>query len=97
VTGDQVNPDWWLLPHRDFGIHAFPIPGSCPIGISASMPQRGISRKTDGGGVGFFLGGGKILKIDKINKFFTRRQEEGVGRQGLARAEARETGDGRSG
>ncbi len=41
-------PDWRLLSHRDFGIHAFPIGDSCRIGISASMPQRG-----EGGAVSF--------------------------------------------
>ena len=40
-----VSPDARLLPHRDFGIHAFPIRDSCHIGISASMPQRGRGRE----------------------------------------------------
>ena len=35
-----VSPD----ASGDFGIHGFPMLGSCPIGISASMPQRGRGR-----------------------------------------------------
>ena len=42
--GDSPERRWAYGTSGDFGIHAFPMLGSCPIGISASMPQRGRGR-----------------------------------------------------
>jgi hypothetical protein len=42
----------WSSSIEDFGIRAFPMRGSCHIGISASMPRRelGVRRQETGDG-----------------------------------------------